>query len=102
MSIYIKNSKKSFDIQSAILILKERLSGDNRLLKLQKEILNDQFTGNDFPGYENVVAQNKDLVLNFMNQVYGNDQEMINISLKEQALLKDIQRRSMLKKSRSI
>ena len=55
-----------------------------------------------FSGYENVVSQNKDLVLNFMNKIYGSNQEMIELSLKEQALLKDIQRMSMLKKDRSI
>ena len=55
-----------------------------------------------FPGYENVVSQNKDLVLNFMNKIHGSNQEMIAISLKEQALLKDIQRMSMLKNARSI
>lgn len=55
-----------------------------------------------FSGYETVVGKNKDLVINFMNNNYGEDKEMISISLKEQNLLKEAQRRLILQKGYSI
>ncbi len=55
-----------------------------------------------FPGYENLASKNKELVVNFMNKLYGDNQEMIDISLKEQKLLKEIQKRLWLKKGHSI
>ena len=52
-----RNSKSSLDIQHAISVLKEQLSGENRLLKLQKEILNDQLFLDTLASYSDLPAE---------------------------------------------